>query len=117
VHQVGTVRREGGDFAHFSWTELMHYDTGADYAPLEFDQRARQKIQAVPEGPVDRNIEWVEWDHGQFERDADLVGPSPSTEKLMRAACTGGGGGMGQPWVAELARRICWGTDNVSARL
>ena len=37
--------------------------------------------------------------------------------KLMRAACTGGGGGMGQPWVAELARRICWGTDNVSARL
>eukprot|EP01043_Picozoa_sp_COSAG02_P075519 COSAG02_NODE_15613_length_1156_cov_0.930937_2_plen_112_part_00 len=111
------MRREGGSFAHFSWTELMHYDTGADYAPLQFDQRARQSIEAVPEGPVDRNIEWIQWDHSQFEGSADLLGPSPSTEKLMRAVSAADESGVGLTWMADLLRRIGWGADNVCARI
>ncbi len=111
------MRREGGNFAHFSWTELMHYDTGADYAPLQFDQRARQSIEAVPQGPVDRNIEWVEWNHGQFEGGADLLGPSPSPEEVMRAVCAAGESGVAVPWMAELAIRIGWGNDDIRARI
>lgn len=111
------MRREGGEFAHFSWTELKHYDSGADYAPLQFDQRARVAVEAVPEGPVDRNIEWVKWDHDWFDRGAsDLLGPSPSAEEVMRVARTGGEGGGGLPWLVELARRIGWVSDGVRAR-
>lgn len=107
------MRREGGEFAHFSWTELKHYDSGADYAPLQFDQRAREAVEAVSEGPVDRNIEWVKWsDRGA----SDLLGLCPSAEEVMRAARSGGEGGRGLPWLVELARRIGWVADGARAR-
>ena len=108
--QVGVVRREGGDFAHFSWAELRHYESGADYAPLQFDRCARDAITAVPEGPVDRNIEWVKWDHDRSEKPSELLGPPPPAQQILHAACNGGEGGVGLPWVIELAQRIGWAT-------
>lgn len=105
--QVGVVRREGGDFAHFSWSDLKHYNTGADYAPLQFDRRAREAIEIVPQGLIDRNIEWVEWNNcldGHSERNVELLGPSPPKE-LMQAAFSEE---KGLAWTSELARRIGW---------
>ena len=111
VEQVGVVRREGGDFMHFDWAPLEHFESGADYAPLQFDERARGRIAAVPEGPVDRNIQWVEW-QDPFPAGGPLLGPPPPAEAMVKAAREG------SPWVADLAKRIGWiGDGTGTARL